>query len=207
MELKILEKILQETAPGPKLTFTVLHLLKAIMLMGREGPLGRKSLSDKLPLGTGAVRTLIQRLRDHQLISEDRQGCRLTERGLKLYSTLVSRISQPVVIDAGRLALDKWNVALLVHNAAHKIGAGLEQRDAAVRAGATGANSIIYSGGKFIIPRGSLDCATDFPNTIWDRLKATLMPKDGDVIIVAGGSSRHAAEDGTLAAAWTLMAD
>ena len=206
MELSILQKILRESAPGPQPTFTVLHLLKAIILIGREGPLGRKSLSYKLTLGEGVVRTLIERLRISQLISEDRRGCSLTRKGLDLHSTLIGRISRPVSIGAGMLSLDKWNVAILVHDAAKKIGAGLEQRDAAVRAGATGANTIIYSEGKFIIPRGSQNCAADSPNGIWDRLKSTLLPNEGDLIIISGGPSCNIAEDGVLAAAWTLIA-
>ena len=207
MEPKILEEIMQESAPGPRPAFGTIHLLRAILLIGKEAPIGRKNLSVKLSLGAGSVRTLIQRLKNNKLICERKHGCDLTETGSKLCLILMSRISETMVIEAGRLSLGRWNVAILVRGVAGKISAGLEQRDAAIKIGATGANTIIYSSGKFIVPRGCTDCAAEYPDNTWDRLRTNLSPNDGDVIIVSGGPSHAIAENGALAAAWTFITD
>jgi hypothetical protein len=207
MELGVLKEALHGTSAGPKPAFTMVHLLEAIFVVQKEGPIGRKIPSDRLSLGAGVVRTLIWRLRSHHILSEDKQGCKLTEKGLRLYSMLQRRISQPVVTDAGRLFLNKWNAIILVRGGASRIHLGLEQRDAAVRVGATGANTIIYSDGRFLIPGGSSDCAGDFPDSVWERLRVILKPEDGDLIIVSGAPSSHVAEQGVLAAAWTIISD
>ncbi|MGC8896604.1 MAG: winged helix-turn-helix domain-containing protein, partial [Candidatus Bathyarchaeia archaeon] len=78
-----LEKIAGEKAPGPAPTFSILHILHAIELV-YEKPLGRSKLAEKLRIGEGATRTIINRLKKAKLISTSKVGCKLTDKGLKL---------------------------------------------------------------------------------------------------------------------------
>lgn len=197
--------LVYEAAPGPPISFQLPHLLRALLIIGKEGTIGRKSLSQRLKIGEGVVRTLIGRLRTHQLVSCDKMGCKLTRKGQKVYLELLKKISYPKVIEAGRLSLGKWNVALLVRKTTKDIGHGLKQRDAALLVGASGANTIIYRDGKFVMPAGSSDCAKDYPDPVWGKLESELRPEDGDVIILCGGETHQKAENGALAAAWTLI--
>jgi len=59
---EILNSLIKEKAPGPALTFTLLHLIKALELMA-EGPIGRGKLAKSLGIGEGTVRTIIKRLK------------------------------------------------------------------------------------------------------------------------------------------------
>ncbi len=167
--------------------------------------MGRATLAKELGLGLGAVRTLIQRLKDNKLIEVIKSGCMLTEKGKLLYIDSIKKIPKISSIDASKLATDRYSVAIIVRNKAHKVKMGLEQRDAAIKEGATGATTLIFKSGKFKIPMGSDDCEKDFPNGIWNRLYNLMHPQENDVIIVCSGKSQSIAEYGALSAAWTLL--
>ncbi len=190
---------------GPKPSFGVHDALKMVILVGRKGPVGRKTLSKELHLGEGSVRTLILKLRGKKLLADGRRGCSLSSKGRIFLRDLLETIDLPIPVDAGRLSLGSMNVALAVRKVAHKVGFGIEQRDAAVRAGANGANTLVYSEGRFTVKGGSSDCARDFPDGVWRLLESLLKPEDRDVVLVCGAEEVKLAEDGVMAAAWTLI--
>jgi hypothetical protein len=82
----------------------------------------------------------------------------------------------------------------------------LEQRDAAVKAGAKGATTIIFKSGRLVIPSVSDDLSRDYPKTV-ERLVSLLQPEENDVIVVAGADSLELAEYGAAAAIWTFFDD
>ena len=205
--LKILLKMAEKPI-GPKPGFEVTDIIKLFFLLGEGAPKGRKSLSKELQLGEGSVRTLLNRLQESDLVKMERGGCRLTESGLSIYRELVEMITPPKPVDAGPLSQGAWNYAILVRGSAVKIRSGLEQRDAAVRAGASGATTLLYAAGRFSLPGVDVDAEKTYPSIFWKTLKDLLNPKDGDSIIIVGAGSAKAAERGALTAALqTLLAD
>ena len=206
MAARVIEQVLLERYPGPFTSFNELHVSKAILLLGERGPIGRAMLSKNLFLGGGAVRTLIHRLKESHLVIVERTGCRLTSRGEVVYRELKMKIPIITEIEGGILATEKFTYTVLVKKATGMVKRGIEQRDAAVRAGGGGATTFIFKKGSFTIPGSSSNCETEFPNDVWRDLSATLNPRDGDVIIVCNASSKEAAEYGALAAAWTIIA-
>ncbi|MFA7080931.1 MAG: winged helix-turn-helix domain-containing protein, partial [Candidatus Bathyarchaeia archaeon] len=78
---KFMNEVADKRAPGPSTTFTIFHIFYALELMSQK-PLGRNRLADKLNVGDGAVRTIINRLKEAGLIETSKEGCLLTERGL-----------------------------------------------------------------------------------------------------------------------------
>jgi hypothetical protein len=190
---------------GPSPTFSELHLLKTVYLLGERAALGRGLLARHLGLGHGAVRTVIERLRKSQLITVGRGGCKLTPRGQRTFEALRRVLSPLKSVDAGRLATGKHSTAVLVRGVAGKVRIGIEQRDAAIRAGATGAATIIYRRRRFEIPGSSGDAEGQFPDPVWRRLVDVFQPHDGDVIIVSSAASREVSENGALSAATTLL--
>ncbi len=197
-------KLMEATYPGPNPSFSPYHIVKALLTVGRKRVLGRKLLADDLGLGTGAVRTLIQRLSIAGLLFATPSGCRLTPRGTKLYSKLAGSILiHPV--DPGRLRVDKCSVAILVRGAARRVKKGLEERDAAVRAGATGAITLIYEAGKFSIPQDSVDCENDFPDPVWKKMVDLFVPRSGDLFIICGAPTYEVAERGAIAASMNII--
>lgn len=205
--LKTLLK-LSEKSLGPKPAFGIADMLKLMFILGEDKPKGRKSISKALQVGEGSVRTMLSRLQEHSIIKVDASGCKLTEKGRTIYSSLLGMFTPPKPIDAGPLSQGKWNYVTLVRGSAAKIKSGLEQRDAAVRAGAKGATTIVYVDGRFLLPDQKIDLEKNYPLHLWDSLRSILEPRDGDSIIIVGGDSVKAAEEGAFAAAlYTIFLD
>jgi predicted transcriptional regulator len=204
MELRRFLSSIASTPPGPRPSFQSFHILETILVIGREAPIGRKRLAEILGLGEGAVRTLIQRLKDHSIVSVlGRGGCALSERGEELLRELESRMR-----DVGPVRLElPWshpaNYVLIVHDAVGRVSRGLEQRDEAVKAGAKALMILAYQGGRLMMP-GVSDLSAERPEFA-SRLIEELRPVDGDVILISGGDSLAEARRGALAAALTLL--
>ena len=60
---------------------------------------------------------------------------------------------------------------------------GIEQRDAAIRIGAIGATSLLYTHNRFVMPGTSDDPLTKEPNTA-RLLLEKLKPEEGDAIVI-----------------------
>ena len=200
-----LEKIAAEKAPGPSPSFSVFHLLRAIELVAMK-TMGRARLADGLNVGEGAVRTILERLKDDGLVAISRDGCALTSEGLRLLKEYRSIFEKKIEIEKNELTLGDYNCAILIKNRGHKIKSGVEQRDASVMVGAKGATTIMFKEGRLKIPSVSDDVAADFPKAA-NQIVRFLAPKENDVIIIVSADSLGKAEYGTLAAAWTFLND
>ncbi|MBI4257867.1 MAG: hypothetical protein HY619_02835 [Thaumarchaeota archaeon] len=202
----LIAKVMKETYPGPQPSFSRYHVIKAVLVIGKKKVIGRKVLSDDVGLGAGAIRTLIHRLTKAGLLVSTASGCKLTSSGTNFYREISEKIRvEP--IDAGRLGVDKFSITILIHGAAHKVRKGLEQRDSAVRAGATGATTLLYHDGRFSIPGDSSDCAKDFPDPLWKRLTSVFDVQNGDVVIVCSAPVQDLAEQGAIAASINLIGE
>jgi hypothetical protein len=115
-----------------------------------------------------------------------------------------SIFEKKVEIGKNELTLANCNFAILIKNRGHLIRSGVEQRDAAIMAGARGATTIMFKEGRLRIPSVSDNVAKDFPNAA-NQIVRLLKPKENDVIIIGSADSLGKAEYGTLAAAWTVL--
>ena len=201
---QVLEKTVSEKAPGPSATFSVFHVLHAIELIAEKSR-GRSKLAEYLHVGEGAVRTIIGRLKDAGLVSTSKAGCSLTNKGLRLWKEYRS-IFNKVEIGKNELTLTDYNFAILIKNRGHKVRSGVEQRDAAVMAGAKGATTIMLKEGRMVIPSVSNNVPADFPKAA-NQIVTLLEPEENDAIVIGSAHSLGKAEYGTLAAAWTLLDD
>ena len=202
---QLLEKITTEKAPGPSPTFSIFHMLRAIELMA-EKTIGRSKLAENLNVGEGAVRTIIGRLKDAGLVATSKTGCSLTNKGLRLWKEYKLIFKKKVEIIKSELAFANYNFAILIKNRGHKVKSGVEQRDAAVMAGAKGATTIVLKEGCLILPSVSGNVTKDFPKAA-NQIVQLLEPEENDVIIIGSADNLGKAEYGTLAAAWTLLND
>jgi predicted transcriptional regulator len=205
MSIKVvLEKLVPEKTAGPSPSFTVFDAIKMLETIAESGSIGRGSLSEKLELGEGTTRTLISWLKKAQLMTTSRKGCTLTEKGTKIWNQIRTFIPIILKIEDNKLTFAANNIAILVKNQAEKVKKGLEQRDAAVRAGASGATTLVYKGGKIILPTISDDISKDYPNAL-HQIMVHMKPEENDVVIISCGTTLKAAEYGALAASWTLL--
>lgn len=199
-----LEKLVTEKAPGPPPSFSVFHLLLALELLAKKS-IGRKKLAEELDVGEGVTRTVIGRLEDAGLIVTSKAGCSLTEKGTRLWREYESTLRK-VEIGKNELTFGDHSYAILVKNRAHIVKSGIEQRDAAVIAGAKGATTMLFKKGHLVFPSTNKDLAQDFPRAS-KQISVLLESKENDVIIIASSDNKRKAEYGALAAAWTILDD
>ena len=205
---KQIQAVLASDYRGPMAAYGEVDVLKALFAIGNSpSSMGRFRLGQVTGLGQGEVRTLISRLKDAGLITVDSRGCALTEKGRRKFDSISRAIPYNSLVEAGDLQLGKFAWSVIVRDKAPRIKKGLEQRDASIRAGATGALTVIYSAGKFKIPseKGPSDCEALGPSRPWTTIRNNSKPKSGDVVIVTGADSSALAEDGALAAALTVL--
>ncbi len=205
---KQIQAILTSDYRGPRVSYGEVDVLKALFAIGNsESSLGRFKLGQTTGLGQGEVRTLIARLKDAGLITVDSRGCALTEKGRRRFESISRAIPKSSFVQAKELDLGRYSWYVIVRDLEAKVRKGLEQRDASIRAGATGALTVVYSEGRFLIPTDGAteDCEAMGPSEPWTTIRSSFALKNGDVVIVSGADSLLLAEDGALAAALTIL--
>jgi len=198
--LRVLERAAGKLAPGRPPHFIEAHLVRALRIIGSEGPVGRARLAKALGLGEGAVRTLLKHLENQGIIEASRAGIILTGSGKRLSSDLGCRISTVVEVPHSSLTVGAFNMALLSRNAANSVKAGIEQRDAAIKVGAQGATTLVFSQGKLVMPSVEEDVLKTAPN-VRETLMSRLKPEENDVIVIGSADDKLTAEYGAIAAA------
>lgn len=137
---ELLESI-AASSRGVKPSFRSHHVLKALLILKEKEPLGRHALSKQLLLGVSSTRTLIKRLKTHDLIRVDPVGgCMLTSRGRLLVDSItnvVRRICDISNIIEGALKLAKHAYAALL----------IDYKDTILSIGVLNARDILVSYG------------------------------------------------------------
>ena len=202
--LEILDRVMQKIAPGPVPSFNEAHVVKALELIGDHEDVGRILLSRELCLGEGTTRTLLKHLRNEGIIQSSRSGIRLSKTGKKLFSDLQNKLSRGVDVPNSPLTVGMFNIGIRVRGAAKAVRSGMEQRDIAIKSGAAGATTLVFSSNRLSLPTGEKNIFESMPE-IHDRLVTQFKPKENDVIIVGCGESRNVAEMGAKMAAIRLL--
>jgi predicted transcriptional regulator len=200
---KFINEIAGKKAPGPSTSFTVFHIFYALELLSQK-PLGRNKLARNLNVGDGAVRTIIGRLKNAGLIEPSKEGCNLTKKGLETWRQFEQVFPKRVEIPASELSQSEFNFAFLVKNSGNKVKSGIDQRDAAIIAGARKALVTVFKNGHLRIESVSNCIEKDYPKAATQILKE-LTPEDNDVIIIAGADTALRAKRGAFAASWSLI--
>ncbi len=193
-------KKVMELSPGKAPSFTEAHALKALELIGIGANIGRQQLSRELRLGEGMIRTLVNRMKGLGLLSTSRGGMTLTPRGKKLLKDINELISSAHFPET-EITVGSENYAIVVRGAGEGIRKGIEQRDAAIMAGADGATTVVYNGERFLVPGMNMVVGSSTEGYIVDNLR----PKNGDVIIIGSAKDIFDAEMGAKAAALKLL--
>jgi predicted transcriptional regulator len=204
--LNTLQALSKLPSPGPAPAFTHVDVTQAILTIGDEGQIGRIELSKRLGIGEGTIRTIIKHLMQANIIEIARGGCVLTKRGAQLYNSLRTKVSKVFIIDAKQLALDKVSAAVLVRHVGHLVKRGVEQRDAAIRAGATGACTLVFQGRQFLMPMSENgEWSLNSGDPLFQDLRKSFSPREGDVIVLSSAPDSATADHGAMAAALTLI--
>jgi len=185
---------------GPVHRFADYHVYRTLLLLSDGRRRGRRSLADSVNIGEGSMRTIIEFLRDKGYVDVKQTGIKISVKGCEFVRKLPIRMER---LEPSDISIAMRNVAVLVRNRADKVTLGIEQRDAAIKAGAEGATTIVVKGGKLLVP----------PDYFLDKerpeiargLRKLLAPNEGDIVIVGAAQEYDRAEDGALAAAFALL--
>jgi predicted transcriptional regulator len=183
MYVRALEKIASRHAPSRLLTFDSVHVFKVLQLIENKGHVSRNLLCRELSLGEGSVKTLVKHLKTQGVIETTKAGTRITSKGKKLSSQFFSAIPAEMSLSKCSVALGKFNYAVLLKQYGFALKSGIEQRDAAIRMGAIGASSLLFSHNSFLMPGTDYDPLIKEPNTA-RLLLEKLKPENGDAIII-----------------------
>jgi predicted transcriptional regulator len=191
-------------APGPPTTFTPFHIYCALELLSQK-PIGRNKLANKIGVGDGTIRTIINRLKNTELISNTKEGCTLTHRGQEVWRQFEQNFPQRSEIPKTEITPSEFNYGFMIKGQGDKIKSGIDQRDAAIIAGAKRAIVLISKQGALHV--ASVDqCIEEEYTTATKEIRKKINPQnDKDVIIIAGAETPLKAKTGAFAAAWILL--
>ena len=188
--------------------FKPYHAAVALMMIGREQPLGRYELCENLSIGEGSARTLLKRLAESDYIAADgKQGQRLTTAGDKLFKTFSSDVPIGLFLDIAPLIVHSQAFANLVKGKAAKITDGIRQRDEAIIQGGygkAGATTLIQRSGLLVMPPDNFNVLSAYEReTI--LILDSLRPDEDDVIVVGSAEDANLAREVSMAAVMTLF--
>lgn len=191
--IKTLTNVTNRYAPSRMLSFDEAHVFKALQLMSKYDRISRLLLTEELNLGEGSIKTLVKHLKMQGLVETSKAGMWMSDKGLRLYSKLDEVIPKEMDIPQCSIGLGKYNHVVLIKGLESEIGSGIEQRDAAIKMGATGATTLLYQEGKFFMPGRNQDSLrTDL--SIRKLIVKTLQPENKDVIIIGSADKKNVAE-------------
>ncbi len=180
--------------------------LFTLWLLVSEGEIGRYRLAKMLDVPQGVARGLLARMKRGGLITvHHRSGAKASRKGINRLAHLMKRnhLRHVERLDEQVLGLGQEGVVFQVAGCSKKIGRGIEQRDAAVRAGATGAVTFVFDDRTLVFPDTKEPVTKRSPAT-FQYLKRRLEMRKGDAVLVAFGNSWWEAAKGGFAAVRTL---
>jgi len=184
------------------------HAAVALILIGREQPLGRYDLCEKMSIGEGSVRTLMKRLSEANLIeAEGKQGQTLTDNGQALFDRIAKDVPIGLELDIRRLVMYEFAFANLVKGRANKISDGIRQRDEAIIQGGygqAGATTLVQKAGNLVMPPDDFHILREYEQEAI-LVVESLRTEDNDVVIIGSANEPNLAREVAMAAVMTLF--
>ena len=183
---------------GPVPKFNDYHIWKAFQCLDDTNPVGRKKQSQILGIGEGSTRTILSMMQDQSMITIGKSGILLTDAGTEFKKSVHMDVADISISD---LTIGDRDCAVRVPKMARNVKYGCEERDAAIKSGATGATTLIYTNGKLIFP------GSDYPvdPEVESKIRSVFSLKNDDVVIIGTGPTRESAEIGAVIAGLTIM--
>lgn len=184
------------------------HAAVGLIMIGREQPLGRYELCEKMSIGEGSVRTLLKRLTEADYIEpEGKQGQRLTAKGQRLFNEISHDVPIGLLLDVGQLAMYEYAFANLVKNKAALVRDGVRQRDEAIIQGGygkAGATTLIQKNIRLVMPPDDFHILMVY-ETETLLIIESLRPENNDVVVIGSADEPNLAREVSMAAVMTLF--
>lgn len=185
-------------AGGPIPKFSDYHIWKSLECLNKNSPIGRKKLSEILNIGEGSTRTILGILQEHDLIDINKNGVSINKKGSGYFNSMSMDIKH---IDIGILTIGDYDCAVRIPKIARRVKYGCEERDMAIKAGATGATTLICSNDRLIFPGSGYTVDAELN----DILRKGIPIRNDDVIIIGTASTPEMAEEGAVISGLSLL--
>ncbi|MFW9768484.1 MAG: DUF4443 domain-containing protein [Candidatus Thorarchaeota archaeon] len=184
------------------------HAAVALIMIGREQPLGRYELCGKMSIGEGSARTLLKRLTEADYIEpEGKQGQKLTAKGQRLFDAVSKDVPVGLSLDVRRLVMYDEAYANLVKSRALRVTDGIRQRDEAIIQGGygkAGATTLVQKNVRLVMPPDDFHVLLEYePETL--LIIESLRPEDGDVVVIGSADDPNLAREVAMASVMTLF--
>ena len=196
----LLRRVSEKVSPGRSPSYSEAQVLRALELTSGNG-MGRASLGARLGIGEGVVRTLTRRLITEGLVEISNRGITISKKGQRLLTEIHSLIPNGAEVPTTNDVLGEHSYAVLVKGVAMKVRFGVEQRDAALLAGAKGATTIVFNGRSAVMPGMDREPSPSLLTFLIELMR----PEEGDAVVLGTGDTLMEAQVGAYSAALTLV--
>jgi len=220
-----LEAVFKSSTIKP--TYDYVHVILALFIFGKhQKGIGRYRLEKELSIGSGTAKSLVKRLKENikfiTILSNEnkRTGHVLTEKGENFLSRIKKKILFIEECDLSivkSIIIESQNVNpyfCMIKSATKKLTNGIEQRDAAIKVGGTGASCLIYDGTNLTFPILSMSKDDDEYMKVNEEIQKYFEEKiklldssleKSDIIIIGQGNDSKKARLSALNAALTVL--
>ena len=193
-------KIIDAPQYGPMFRFTDASVYWALYVLSDGKRMGRKRLSEEIGVGEGSMRRILNTLKERNMVLIKQTGITITKAGLDFLEQTPIRV---IDLNPGTLVIGEYTQAVIVKGAAEKVGNGLKQRDAGIRAGSLGCTTLVINDGKVVLPP---DWSIDENNpNLAKAIHSLKIIENGDAIIIGGADDQNTAINAALTAAFELV--
>ncbi|MCJ7632015.1 DUF4443 domain-containing protein [Candidatus Bathyarchaeota archaeon] len=194
--------------PGKGKKRSEIKELLMLLILNREGPIGRYRLKDIMGLAEheGLVRQMLADLQKQGCISASKSGCTLTRKGKTLLDKCLEalHIAEIKPFDSPILRTETASIGLHLQNRADKIDSAMKIRDIAVRGEATGATIILFKEGKLRIPSVPPDFLAK-NLSLAKKVHESFNLKDNDVIVIVSANDEWRGFEASITIAKALL--
>jgi DNA-binding PadR family transcriptional regulator len=176
--------------------------LAALIWMDKYGITGRYRLGKALDLTEGVTRGLLRKMSDDDLIkTEGKGGFSITSKGREVLKRELEKFKIVDIkeIDVGTLKTSAESMVIHLRGLGFNVRNGVEQRDAAIRAGAEGATTMIFRKNRLFLPYDGRNVES-LPETVSSKLTDNFKLRNLDVVIIGFAGDKSKALQGALAA-------
>ncbi len=179
--------------PGNKPNYSRMDVLRTLLLINKNT--SRVELVEKINLGEGTVRSILDLMKDKELIISTNKGHSLTRKGLNFIKEINS------IIEIKDIEFNEiypgMNKSVILIKTRERKRISFEHRDIAVRHGANGA-IISQFKEKLIIPCPNIDFKKTYPND-YDNIISSIELKRENILVICFANKKENAEKGAFA--------
>lgn len=170
-------------------------LASELIYLLKNGPMGRRTLTDEVGASESSVRTVLEHLQSESIVEMDKRGTHLSEMGKLAFGPLLESVSVVKAVELEMLQMGKTGSAALLSGVDELSGQSWSFRDLAIREGARGAMLLEVNDDIHFLH--SEDRLKDLNQSAQNRLTNAFPNwREASLIVVVTGDSSEVVESG-----------